>query len=99
MALIGDGSMTLPDFDLDLRFGASGNYRLPVFSAVLDVLRNELLTTRVQGTLANPEFSAVQLSGTRRLLSSIFGPGDGDGDDETESPREPAIATVPESPD
>ncbi len=95
MALVGEGTMTLPEFGLNLQFGTAGNYRMPLFSSIFDVLRNELLTTRVQGTLAEPQFSVVQLTGTRRLLSSIFG---GSGDDSTDDGDDPVIATVPEDP-
>lgn len=80
LALVGEGDVTLPEFELDLRFGASGNYRLPVLSALFDVVRNEILTTRVRGALGRPEFSIEQLSATRRLFSRIFGGQDsGDG--------------------
>lgn len=73
IALIGVGDVRLPDFELDLRFGVSGNRRLPIFTSLFDALRNEILTTRVRGTLADPEVSAEPLSGIRRLISRILG--------------------------
>lgn len=75
ISLIGVGDVRLPDFDLDLRFGVSANRRLPIFTPLFDALRNELLTTRVRGTLADPDISAEPLSGIRRLISRILGGG------------------------
>lgn len=90
LALVGDGSMRLDDGTLDLRFGASTNSRLPVFSSIFDLLRNELLTTRVRGTIAHPELSVQQLGGTRRFLGRLLGFGGG-------SARTPAGETASES--
>lgn len=73
LALIGDGTVTFPDAALDLRFGVTSNRRLPVFSLLFDALRNELLTTRIRGTLADPSIRVEPLSGTRRFLSRLFG--------------------------
>ena len=73
LALIGQGGVTLPDLALDLRFAVTGSRRLPVFSDLLDIFRNVLLTTRVRGTLTEPEVTGVPLSGPRRLFSRLLG--------------------------
>lgn len=73
MALTGDGSMKLADGALDLRFGVSGNHRLPIFSSMYDALRNELMTTHVTGTLREPTFRLEPLSKTRRFIVRLLG--------------------------
>ncbi len=71
--VVGSGTMTTPDMGLNLRFNSRGRARLPIWSDILEGLRNEVLTTTVTGTLRDPKFGSESLSGTRRLLSGIFG--------------------------
>lgn len=70
---LGFGTLTLPDMDLDMVFTHRATYRIPVVGHVLEGLRNELLTTTVGGTLANPSFGVSSMRGTRNLLGRIFG--------------------------
>ncbi|MCL4221058.1 MAG: hypothetical protein KJZ65_06785 [Phycisphaerales bacterium] len=71
--LIGYGTMDLPDLALDLRINSRSVRRVPLLSPMLENVRDELLTTRVRGTLSNPDISSEQFVGTRRALSSLFG--------------------------
>jgi len=71
--MVGGGTMRLPEMALDLRFNSRGRARVPVWSDILEGLRNEVLTTTVTGTLKEPVFGSSSLSGVRGLLSAIFG--------------------------
>lgn len=71
--LVGYGTMTLPDLSLDLRINTRSQNRLGVLGSVLEGVRDELLTTRVAGTLRDPKMSMEQFAGTRRAISSLFG--------------------------
>lgn len=76
--IVGRGSLRWSDLGLDLRFNSRSRRRVVVVSDVLEGLRDEIATTRVTGTLKDPQFGVEQLTGTRRLLESIFGPGSDD---------------------
>lgn len=78
--LIGYGTMNLPDLSLDLRINSRSLRRLPMLSPMIENVRDELLTTRVAGTLRNPDISSEQFVGTRRALSSLFGQEPGEQD-------------------
>lgn len=78
--LIGYGTMNLPDFSLDLRINSRSIRRVPLLSSMLENVRDELLTTRVAGTLRDPDISSEQFVGTRRALSSLFGQEPSDQD-------------------
>jgi hypothetical protein len=71
--IFGYGQMTLPGMDLDLRFSSRAADRLPVISDILERFRDELITTRVRGTVSRPELSAEQFARTRRLLTGAVG--------------------------
>lgn len=73
--IFGYGQMTLPGLDLDLRFNsrAAEAERLPMISGLVERFRDELITTRVRGTAKDPEVSAEQFTGTRRLLAGVTG--------------------------
>ncbi len=77
--VVGGGTMTVPGMELDLRFNSRGRARVPLWSDLLEGLRDEVITTRVRGTLREPKFGSESLSGARRMLSGIFGP---EADDE-----------------
>lgn len=73
VSLVGFGTMTWPGSELDLRFASKTGQRWPVLSDLIEGVRDELLTTRVTGRLAEPAFSAESLPTTRRLLSALLG--------------------------
>jgi hypothetical protein len=73
LSILGYGRMTLPDFDLDLRFNSRATSQIPILSGLFEGLRNELITTTVRGTIDNPEFGAEQFSGFRRAFDTILG--------------------------
>ncbi|MGH7242598.1 MAG: hypothetical protein ACREJD_04205 [Phycisphaerales bacterium] len=70
---LGFGTLTLPNMDLDMVFRHKATHRIPIVGHVLEGLRNELVTTTVGGTLANPSFGVSSMRGTRNLLGRIFG--------------------------
>lgn len=71
--LLGYGTLDLADQQLDLRVNSRSNTRIPLLSPVLQNLRDELVTIRVQGTLREPEIATVPLTSTRAALGSLFG--------------------------
>jgi hypothetical protein len=73
--LLGFGAMTWPGTDLDLRIRSQARERIPVLSTMVEAVRDELLTTRVQGPLADPRISTESFSATRRVMGSLFGGG------------------------
>ncbi|RMH10067.1 MAG: hypothetical protein D6695_12155 [Planctomycetota bacterium] len=71
--LVGYGTMSLPDLALDLRINSRSTRPIPVLSKILEGVRDEVLTTRIAGTLHNPDISAVPFSTTRQVVASLFG--------------------------
>lgn len=71
--IFGFGTMAVESHELDLRFNSRAVRPIPVLSDVLEGLRDELITTRVRGTPGAMELSTEQLSGTRRIIRSLFG--------------------------
>lgn len=71
--LIGFGTADLPQLGLDLRFRARNRLRIPVLSALLEGIRNELFTAAVRGTPGAPLVRIVTLGGARRLFQDAFG--------------------------
>ncbi|MEM9084257.1 MAG: hypothetical protein AAGB34_11720, partial [Planctomycetota bacterium] len=72
----GSGEMLWPDLDLDLRFVTRGRRHIPLVSELLQGVRDEIVTTRVTGTLYDPIMRYEQLTATRQLIDSIFGPSE-----------------------
>jgi len=70
---LGFGTLTWPNMDLDMVFRHKATHRIPIVGHVLEGLRNELVTTTVGGTLANPNFGVSSMRATRSLLGRIFG--------------------------
>lgn len=71
--IFGYGQMWLPDLRLDLRFSSRATARLPVVSRIVEKLRDELIMTRVRGTVREPSVSTEQFTRTRRLLAGVIG--------------------------
>ncbi len=72
VTLVGQGNLTYPDMNLDLRFTSRGNLRIPLISDLLEAIRNEIITTTVTGPLASPDVSPAAFTGTRDLLDDLF---------------------------
>lgn len=75
VSLMGDGTATLPDLALDMRFNSRSNRRVPLLSDMYEALRDEIVTTRVRGTVTQPEIRSETLSTTRSILDSLWDPG------------------------
>jgi hypothetical protein len=74
VAILGEGSMTLPDLSLDVVVASRRrDVRIPLLTQIFESLRDELLTARVVGTLTSPRLSAETLAGTRQLLGGLAG--------------------------
>jgi len=73
MSILGSGTMTTPDNNLDLRFAARSRLRLPVITDLVEGVRDELATVTVTGPIDDPRFRVEQLSATRMFLESIIG--------------------------
>lgn len=63
---------------LDLRVRSRALNRVPVLTDVVESLRDELITTRIGGTIAEPEITPVTFEETRRVLGSLVGGGPGE---------------------
>ncbi|MBL8876966.1 MAG: hypothetical protein JNM86_14315 [Phycisphaerae bacterium] len=77
---LGFGTLTWPNMDLDMVFTHKATHRIPIVGHVLEGLRNELVTTTVGGTLADPNFGVSSMRATRSFLSRLFG-GSNDAQD------------------
>ena len=75
ISLMGDGTLTLPEFALDMRFNSRSNRRVPLLSDMYEAVRDEIVTTRVRGTVGAPEIRSETLTTTRGILDSLFDPG------------------------
>lgn len=73
VGLYGFGTVSWPAFDLDLRFRAANRSRIPVLTAIIEGVRDELVSTTVRGTLDNPQVSLRPLEGTRAVLRDLAG--------------------------
>lgn len=71
--LVGYGTMSWPDADLDLRVISRAARPLPFVSSLLEVIRNELVTIRVSGPLADARVSLDQFSSARGLARRMLG--------------------------
>jgi len=67
--------MTWPDAALDLRFTSKSSRRMPLVSDLIEGVRDEILSTRVGGTLAEPDVRLESFAATRRALGLAFGVG------------------------
>jgi hypothetical protein len=73
--ILGSGTMTWPGKVLDLRFDTKPARGIPILSGLLRGIRDELITTSVQGTLAKPDVKLKQFPGPRRMLGRDPGSG------------------------
>jgi hypothetical protein len=73
VGLYGFGTMRWPGMDLDLRFRAANRSRIPILTAIIESVREELVTTTVRGTLDAPDVQLRPLDGTRSMLRDLAG--------------------------
>jgi hypothetical protein len=71
--VFGFGTVHLPGMDLDLRFRPKARARIPMLTGLLEGIRDELVTVRAEGTLAQPELKVSTLAGTTRFIGKLFG--------------------------
>ncbi len=71
--IVGYGSMSWPQAELDLRFNSRRTRRVPLLSPVIEAMRDEIITTAVRGTLGEPRITSEQFTGTRQLLARLAG--------------------------
>jgi hypothetical protein len=74
VSLMGWGTVTLPEMSLDMRFNSRSNQRVPLLSDVFEALRDEIVTTRVRGTVADPDLRSESLATTRTLIGMLLNP-------------------------
>ena len=79
--IIGHGTMDLVSQEMDLRFRSRSIRPVPLFSALLEQIRDELITTRMSGRPGNLQYSTENFGSTRRLVRALI------GDRETEQER------------
>jgi hypothetical protein len=73
VSLFGYGTATWPDLTLDLRMRTANRSRIPLVTEVIEHLRDELSSVRVQGPIDKPEIVTERFSGTREALADLFG--------------------------
>lgn len=71
--ILGFGTVAWPGLEADLQFNSRAVRRVPVVSDVLEAVRDELITTRVTGKVADPDVRVAGFSGTRKFLSRMLG--------------------------
>lgn len=71
--LLGFGTATWPDLELDLRLRSKATRRIPVLSELLETIRDEFVTIAVTGTAAAPSVSVESLPQTRRVIGRVLG--------------------------
>lgn len=74
VAIVGAGTLKWPGLNLDMKFNSRSNSRIPILSGVIEALRNEIVSTRVKGTLSAPVVSEQPFTGTRELLDRLLHP-------------------------
>jgi hypothetical protein len=72
VSVFGYGSAVLPDLGLDLRFKTRSRARIPLFTGIMEGVRDELLLAEVHGTLGDPQIRVRPLPGPRRMLERVF---------------------------
>ena len=76
--IYGFGAMTLPGAELDLRLRSRSRDRIPILSDVLESVRDEIVSTRIVGTLQDPRVTTEPFPATARVVSALLGGRDSD---------------------
>lgn len=71
--ILGYGTLNWQNRGVDLRFRSRAINPIPIVSQLFETLRDELITTRVTGTLDQLEYSVSQFSETRQLFNALIG--------------------------
>ncbi len=71
--LLGYGTATWPELELDLRLRSRATRRIPVISDLLETIRDEFVTIAVSGTAGEPKISVQSLPETRRVIGRVLG--------------------------
>ncbi|RNC82532.1 MAG: hypothetical protein ED559_12345 [Phycisphaera sp.] len=71
--LLGYGTATWPELELDLRMRSRATRRIPVVSQLLETIRDEFVTIAVSGTAAVPDIRVESLPETRRVIGRVLG--------------------------
>lgn len=74
--ILGYGTMDWLSRDLDLRFRSRAIRPIPLFSDIIESVRDELITTKITGRPGDLRFAAQSFSGTRRLIRALIGEPD-----------------------
>lgn len=73
VSLLGYGTMSWPEKELDLRFNSKSSRRIPVLSDLVEGIRDELVTAAVLGRVGEHRVELRQFSGARRMLGRAVG--------------------------
>lgn len=71
--ILGYGTLNWQSRAVDLRFRSRAINPIPIVSGIFESLRDELITTRVTGTIDRLDYSVSQFAETRRLLNALLG--------------------------
>ena len=71
--ILGYGTLDWTTRVVDLRFRSRSVNPIPIVSGLLEQLRDELITTRVSGTIGHIKYSAEQFGSTKRLINAMLG--------------------------
>jgi hypothetical protein len=71
--ILGHGTMDWVTQDLNLRFRSRSIRPVPIFSSMLEQIRDELITTRITGRPGDLQFSTETFGATRRLVRALIG--------------------------
>ena len=71
--ILGYGTLNWQSRGVDLRFRSRSVTPIPIVSGLFESLRDELITTRVTGTIDQLDYSVSQFSETRRLINALLG--------------------------
>jgi hypothetical protein len=71
--ILGHGTMDWTTQDLDLRFRSRAIRPVPIFSGLLEQIRDELITTKITGRPGDLDYSAENFGSTRRLIGALLG--------------------------
>lgn len=71
--ILGYGTLTWPETALEMRFNSRSLNRVPIISGLVEGIRDQFVSTVVDGTLDDPKVGVSGLGGTRRLIDRLFG--------------------------
>ena len=72
ISILGSGSMTWEDKDVDLRFHTRAARRIPMLSQIIEGIRDELATATVKGPLGEHAIRVEQFAGDSSLIENLF---------------------------